>query len=163
VDCSNLICAKSPICLNTAILSDLNSLTLKLMFLLVYKPDHIQNLTFHVLVNSESTHYFVNTTFIWKYNIPTSPTILVKLKLFNRLSNNIISEIVSLPIIFTSSHWMILNIYVTSLNFSYLLVLRYNWLTQHNPSIDWTMSSITFWLSSRKENYPGKILIPEPS
>jgi len=162
VGCSNLICTKSPICLNAAILSDLNSLTLKLMFLLVCKSDHIQNLTFHALVNSESTHYFVNTTFIWKYNIPTSLTMLVKLKIFNRLSNKIISEIVSLSITITSSHWMILNVYIIFLNSSCLLVLRYNWLTQHNPSIDWTMSSITFWLSSRKKNYPDKILTPEP-
>jgi len=71
-------------------------------------------------------YYFINTIFVLKYNIPTNPTSSVELKLFNRLPNNIISKTVFLFATFSSSDQMILNMYITSPDFSCLLVFRYN-------------------------------------
>jgi len=51
-----------------------------------------------------SDNCFVNTVFMQKYNIFTILILFVKLKLFNKLSNNTISEIVSLSVIFPFSH-----------------------------------------------------------
>ena len=109
----NLICAiLSLICLNTTTLSSLNLLILPLTLSLVCKPDYIQNLIFHAYINFRSIHCFINTIFVLKYNIPTSPTSPVELKLFNRLPNNIISETVFLFVTFPSSDQMILNMYI---------------------------------------------------
>jgi len=78
---------KSFIYLNTATLSNLNLLTLSLTLPLVCKLNYIQNLTFHILINSRSMHYFINTIFALKYNIFIKLTLYIKLKLFNRLLN----------------------------------------------------------------------------
>jgi len=112
--------------LNAVTLSDLNSLTLSLTLPLVYKLDYVQKTIFHALMDSKSTYYFINTIFMLKYNIPTNLTSFVKLKLFDRLLNNIISKTAFLSITFLSSDQMILNVYIMSLNSSYLLVLGYN-------------------------------------
>ena len=109
MDYVNHVCViKSSIHLNATALYNPNLLTLSLISLLVCKTDHIQNPTFCTLINSRSTHYFIDTTFVLKYNISTKPTPLVKLKLFDRLLN------------------------ITLLNSFCSLVLRYNQFTQHN-------------------------------
>ena len=69
-------------------------------------------------------------------------------------------ELVYNIVIFPSSYQIILNIYITSLNSSCLLVLRYNWLTQHNPSINYRFYQ--FLTIFKKKNQLNKILISEP-
>ena len=116
----------SPIHLDSVTLSDLNLLTLSLTLPLVCKLDYIQNSTFYALIDSKSTHCIINTIFILKYNISTNLTSSVELRLFDRLSNNIISKTAFLSITFLFSDQMILNVYIILLNSFYLLVLRYN-------------------------------------
>jgi len=118
----------SSIYLNATTLSDLNSLILTLIPLLVCKADYIQNFLFHVLISSGSTYCFINAVFAYKHNISTIPIPLVKLKLFDRLLNNLIFKTISLSIIFLSNDQIILYMYFTLLNFSCLLVPRYNCL-----------------------------------
>ena len=98
VSCINLICiTMSPIYFNVATFSNLNSLILLLKLLLVCKLDYIQSSTFHILVSSRFTYHFIDTVYVLKYNISTNLTLSIELKLFNRLLNNIISEIALLP------------------------------------------------------------------
>ena len=109
VDCVNLIyITKSSIYLNATVLFNPNLLTLSLISLLVCKTNYIQNPIFYTLINSRSTYCSIDTTFALKYNIPTKPTPLVKLKYFDRLLN------------------------ITLLDSFCSLVLRYNQFTQHN-------------------------------
>ena len=137
MDYVNLICTnKSLICLNTTTLSDLNLLILSLTLLLVCKSNYIQNSTFHVLIDSKFIYCFIDTAFVLKYSIFIKLTLSVELKLFNRSSDNIITKTTFLPVTFPSGNQMILNLYITPLNFSYSLVLRYNWLIQHNLTIN---------------------------
>ena len=50
----------------------------------------------------------------------------------------------TLPIRFLTGELKTVTFYVTSLDGSCSAVLGYNWLTRHNPTIDWVLGSITF-------------------
>ena len=134
----------SPIHLNVSTLSNPNSLCIPLFSPLVCASDHLQPILIQMLVNSGSTHCFLDFAFACGHSLPTTPTPPVELCLFDGTSNNIISKVVLLPIRFPSSECMTLNFYVTLLNSCYSLVLDHSWLTCYNPLIDWVSVSISF-------------------
>jgi len=84
--------------LNVSALSDPNSLCIPLVSPLVCAPDHLQPIPIQTLVDSESTHCFLDSAFACGHSLPTTPTLPVELCLFDRTSNNIISKVVSLPV-----------------------------------------------------------------
>ena len=118
--------AMSPIWLNASALSNPHSLFVSLISLLILGQNHLNKILFWALVDSESTHCFVNSKSVDTYHLKTTATPLVALYLFNSLSNSTISEIANLPIIFSTGDCMNLDFYVTSLNSSCSLVLGYN-------------------------------------
>ena len=130
--------------LNASTLSDLNSLCIPLVSPLVCAPDHLQPIPIRTLVDSRSTHYFLDSAFAHGYSLPTTPTPPVELCLFDGTSNNIIFKIVSLPVKFPSGECMTLDFYVTLLDSCYSLVLGHSWLTRYNLLIDWVSRSISF-------------------
>ena len=126
----------SPIQLNASTLSDPYLLFVFLISPLILDQDHLNKISFQALVNSGSTHCFVNFKFVDTHHLKTFTTPPVSFCLFDGLSNSTISKIANLPIIFSTSDCMNLDFYVTPLDSSCSLVLRYNWLAQHNPLID---------------------------
>ena len=52
------------------------------------------------------------------------------------------------------------NIYVIPLDSDCKIVLRHNWLTRHNPLIDWVLSSIKFRTSTQQVPTPSSF--PDP-
>ena len=119
-----------------------------------------------MLVDSRSTYCFLDSAFAHRHFLPTTPIPPVKLHLFDRTSNNIISKVVSLPVKFPFSECMTLDFYVTLLDFCCSLVLDHFWLTHYNLLIDWVSGSISFWppslLQSPASIPPVKTLVNSP-
>ena len=96
------------------------------------------------------------------YYLKISITSLVALHLFDSLSNSTISEIANLSIIFSTSDYINLDFYITLLDSFCSLILGYNWLTQHNPLIDWVNELINFHLSLQENLAPSYIMANTP-
>ena len=93
----------SPMCLNASTLSNPNSLCISLVSPLACTLDHLQPIPIQTLVDSRSIHCFLDFAFACGHSLPTTTTPPVELCLFDGTSNNIISEVVSLPVKFFKS------------------------------------------------------------
>ena len=124
-----LSCATtSSIPLNTSALSDPYPLFVSLTSLLILGQDHLNKIPFRALIDSGSTHCFIDSKFVDTHHLKTFTTPLVALCLLDGSLNSTISKIANLPIIFSTDDCMNFNFYVTPLDSSCSLVLGYNWL-----------------------------------
>ncbi|SRR5260221_5017074 len=69
---------------------------------------------------------------------------VILLRMFNRSTMSTINRTCHIPIMFSTSESHVIDLFVTKLDEEYSVVLGYDWLTQHNPSIDWVEMKITF-------------------
>src|SRR5260221_10355094 len=100
---------------------------------------------FHALLDSGSSHSFVNEAFATnnrlKFSYLPNP---IPLKMFDGSTPSNVSKKVQMPITFSTGETHHLEFFVTNLDKNYSLVLAYDWLAPHNPNIDWTETKITF-------------------
>src|SRR5258705_12615464 len=118
--------------LNSTSLS-LNSFLLSLTSASVSKHAH----PFVALLDSGSSHCFVDEVFAKKNKIALiklPSTIL--LRLFDGSAQNSVSHKTHIPLTFSTGETHQMEFYITELDKGYSVILGYDWLVHHNPSID---------------------------
>src|SRR5258707_10532716 len=100
---------------------------------------------FRALLDSGLSHSFVNEAFAvenkLKFSYLPNP---IPLKMFDGSTPLNVSKKVQMLITFSTGETHHLELFITSLDENYSLVLGYDWLAQHNLSIDWTETKIMF-------------------
>src|SRR5258708_27824716 len=126
--------------LNTTSLSP-NSFFLSLTSRTAHNPLRL----FRALLDSGSSHSFVNEAFVLKNKLKFSylPKVIL-LRMFDSSTMSTVNRMCRIPITFSTGELHALDLFVTKLDEEYSVVLGYDWLTQHNPSIDWVETKITF-------------------
>src|SRR5258706_210481 len=100
---------------------------------------------FVALLDSGSSHCFVDELFAKKNKLSLSKLLsTIPLQLFDRTTQNSISHKTTIPLTFSTSETHQMEFYVTKLDKGYSIVLGYDWLVCHNPSIDWAETKVVF-------------------
>src|SRR6266481_4890809 len=108
---------------------------------------------FVALLDSGSSHCFVDELFAKKNKLSLSKLLsTILLQLFDRSTRNSISHKTTIPLTFSTGETHQTEFYVTKLDKGYSIVLSYDWLVHHNPSIDWAETKVVF---------PGTVKAPE--
>ena len=122
-------CAPSVIRLNASALSDSSSLTLS-----VSSPSlPVPSKTFRALVDSGSTHCFVDAAFARANKLVLSSIPPVQLRLFDGVTTKYITQSVLLPVVFSTGECIDISCYVTPLDSASSLVLGFDWCHAPQP------------------------------
>ena len=111
------------------------------------------------LVDSGSSDSFIDLGFVEKHQLAAYTIPAIRLRLIDSTCNSVITQAIKLHIRFSSGEKQHVNFYVTLLDSSCTLVLRYHWLNQYNPLIDWVHNHITF--QTNTPNEPPAVQLPK--
>src|SRR5258707_9706623 len=117
---------------------------------------------FIALLDSGSSHCFVDKLFAKKNKLSLSKLLsAILLQLFDGSTRNSVSHKTHIPLTFSTgkTHWM--EFYITKLDKGYSVVLSYDWLVCHNPSINWAETKVVFLGSVKAPEGPSTPVKPE--
>jgi len=126
------------VCLSTAAFDDLDSLTISL------RLPTVSDSVAPALIDLGLSHCFINSTFVSHLCVPTKNISPIRLCLLDGLEEHWITQKVEIPIVFSTGEQFFVEILVTLLDPNCPLIIRHQWLCQHNPLIDWTQGIISF-------------------
>src|SRR5258707_1575794 len=107
---------------------------------------------FVALLDSGSSHCFIDEVFEKKNKLALSKLLsIILLRLFDGSARNSISHKTNIPLTFSTGETHQTELYITKLDKGYSVVLGYDWLVCHNPSIDWAETKVVF---------PGAVKVP---
>jgi Retroviral aspartyl protease len=129
--------------LQTAFLNAVDSPNKNSLSLILY-PNHFPNFSFPCLIDCGSSHCFLDEKFAKDNCFPVTPISPMRLKLIDGSYGPPLTRVSDVTV--TLSCGLVHNIrfLLTHLDHEFPAVLGLDWLTQHNPLIDWVTSSVTF-------------------
>ena len=111
-------------------------------------PSVSSSLRTPTLIDSGSSHCFIDSQYVTRLNIATENITPVRLHLLDGSNAHIITLSMTMPLVFPMGETFSQDFLVAPLDPNCPLVLGHRWLRQHNPLIDWTLGLITFRTSS---------------
>src|SRR5258707_7421554 len=135
-----------------------NSFLLSLTSTSVSKHAH----PFVALLDSGSSHCFVDEVFAKKNKIAlTKLPSTIPLQLFDGSVWNSESHKTHILLTFSTGKTHQMEFYITKLDKGYSVVLGYDWLVCHNPSINWAETKVVFLGSVKAPEGPSAPVKPE--
>ena len=110
------------------------------------------------LIDSGSSDSFIDSGFVEKHHLAAYTIPTIRLCLIDGTCNSVITQAIKLHICFLSGEKQHINFYITPLDSSCTPVLRYRWLNQYNPSIDWVHNCIMFHTNMPDKSPPVQLL-----
>jgi len=97
------------------------------------------------LVDSGSSHCFIDPTFVSQNSFPIYEIPPVTLRLLDGSVGAIITRATEIDIRFSTKDVLRVKLYITTLDSTSAFVFGYNWLHRYNPSIDWSAGRILYF------------------
>ena len=119
---------------------------------------------FIALLDSGSSHCFVDELFaMWnKFSLTNLPHPIL-LQLFDGSSPCSVNKKTIILVTFSTGETHEITCYVTKLDKNYTTVLGYDWLTQHNPRINWVETKVMFVLPTLEPPITQNSFLQKPT
>jgi hypothetical protein len=137
VDCDSP-CADQVVVLNAIISPKVKALLIPVISL------HFPNLSFSCVIDCGSSHCFIDSRYAKVNHFPIVSVPRMRLHLIDGSSLSYIMHATDIPVRFPCGTIHQVRFLITKLDTKFPAVLKLDWLTLHNPLINWADSSVTF-------------------
>ena len=153
-------CEETPCAEETAFLCAVESPISSSFFIHVSVP-HFPNLSFDSLLDCGSSHCFLDEHFARANHFPITPIAPIGLCLLDGSLAGTITSASEISVKFPCGTFLKIHFLLTKLDRDFPAVLGLDWLTLHNPLIDWVRHSVTF--RDRINILPVSVSVSKPS
>ena len=133
---------RDPCAEEIAVLSAITTPQTKAVFISLLSV-HFPNLYFSSMIDSGSSHCFLNEYYARSNHFPIFSVPRMRRSLIDGSTPSFITRATLVPVRFPCGTIMQIRFLLTKLDSEFPAVLGLDWLTQHNPLINWANSSVT--------------------